>query len=105
MPRVYLLLAILGAAVPYLAFVPWLAEHGLNFARLWQEIAKSRLSTFAWLDVVLSVVTILVWSGAESRRLRMPPPWLPVLACGLVGASCDLPLFLYQREQWLARQG
>ena len=104
MARLYLLLAVVGAVVPYLSFIPWLRENGLNFLLLWQEITSSRLSGFAWLDVVLTVITIIVFSAHESRRRNMPFPLLPVLACFLVGASCGLPLYLYQREKHLAGQ-
>lgn len=103
MRGVYLLLAVLGAVVPYLSFVPWLLENGFNLPLLWHEITASRLSGFAWLDVLLSVLTILVFAGAESRRTHMPFPLLSVLACFLIGASYGLPLFMYQRERFLNR--
>ena len=101
--NVYLLLAVLGAALPYSQFIPWLSEHGLNVPRLIFEILHSRISTFAWLDVAVSVVTILFFVAWESRRLGMPFPIWPVLGSLVIGASSGLPFFLYQRERYLNR--
>lgn len=98
---VYLLLAVLGALLPYAPFIPWLSAHGVNLPLVWQEITGSRLSSFAWLDVLVSVVTILFFMVWESRRLGMPFPLWPVLGSLTVGASFALPLFLYQRETYL----
>ena len=97
---IYLVLSILGAVLPYSQFIPWLAEHGLNLPLVWQEITGSRLSSFAWLDVVVSVLTILFFVVWESRRLGMPFPIWPVLGSLTIGASFGLPFFLYQREKY-----
>lgn len=102
---VYLVLAVLGAALPYAQFIPWLSAHGLNLPLAWTQITGSALSSFAWADVVLSVLTILFFVVWESRRLGMPFPFWPVLGSLTVGASFGLPFFLYQREKYLSRSG
>lgn len=101
--NLYLLLAVLGAVIPLASFAPWVREHGLDIPLLLREIAASRTSLFAWLDVVITVVVIVVFSAIESRRSHMPFPLLPIVACLLVGASCGLPLFLWFRERHLER--
>jgi hypothetical protein len=66
-----LLLCILGAAVPYSQFVPWLVEHGLNARLFWQQLFATRISTFFALDVIVSAVVLLRFVRVESSRLRI----------------------------------
>ena len=73
----YLLLALIGAALPYSQFVPWLARHGLDVPLMLSELFSTRMGAFFGLDVIVS-------------------------ATCLVGVSCGLPLFLYLRERALA---
>lgn len=101
MKNFYLLLAALGLIWPYSQFVPWLLENGLNMPLLWHEIVSSRISAFAWADVVVSVIAIILFAVWESRRLAMPFPILPIVGCLIVGASFGLPLFLYMRQKQL----
>lgn len=98
MKNIYLLIAVLGFVLPYAQFVSWLAEHGLNLLLLWREVVGSRLSAFAWLDVVVSVLTIIAFAVWDSRQRGHGVPWWPILGCLTVGASFGLPLYLYLRE-------
>ena len=98
---VYLLLCIVGFAAPYAAFLPWLAEHGLNGHLFFQHLFANRISAFFALDVVVSAVVLLRFSALESRRLRLHSRWMVLAATLLVGVSLGLPLFLYLRERQL----
>ena len=100
---VYLLLCIVGFAAPYAAFLPWLAEHGLNGRLFLQHLFANRISAFFALDVVVSAVVLLRFSALESRRLRLHSRWIVLAATLLVGVSLGLPLFLYLRERQLER--
>ena len=97
----YLMLAVLGLLLPYVQFVPWVAQHGLNLSQLAREVAGSRISAFAWADVVVSALAVMAFAVWESCRLGLPFPLWPVLGCLLVGPSFGLPLFLWQREKRL----
>jgi hypothetical protein len=98
---IYLLLCIVGFAVPYAAFVPWLIEHGPGGRLFLQYLFANRISAFFALDVVVSAVVLLRFSALESRRLRMHNRWIILAATLLVGVSLGLPLFLYLRERQL----
>lgn len=104
MQILYLFLCIAGAALPLSQFVPWLSAHGLNVPLLLQLATSSHIAAFAWADVVISGIAVAVFVLAESRKLTMRRPWLP-LACLLVGPSLALPLFLLLRERHLAMHG
>ena len=95
----YLLLCVLGVALPYWQLVPWLLLHGLNLPLLVQELFANHVGAFFGMDVVVSAIVLMVFASVESSRLRMPAPWLPLIAVLIVGVSLGFPLFLYLRER------
>jgi hypothetical protein len=103
MSRLYLLLAVLGAVLPYSQFIPWLASHGLNVRLLFSELFAGHVSAFFGLDVIVSVLVLLVFILHEGAERKMRMLWLPVAATCLIGVSCGLPLFLYMREHQVGR--
>ena len=101
---VYLLLCVLGTVLPYASFIPWLAVNGLALPLMWQQIMASPLSVFAWSDVLVSALALLVFMRVESRRLGMARAWLPLVGLFSVGVSLALPWFLWMRARHLAAQ-
>ena len=99
MARVYLLLALLGAIVPYARFVPWLAQHGLDFRLFFTELFSTRIGGFFGLDVLISALVLIVFIRREGAYRHMKGLWLPIAATCLIGVSCGLPLFLFLRER------
>jgi Terpene cyclase DEP1 len=100
----YLVLCILGAALPYWQFVPWVAANGLHMSLFFRELFVNRISAFFGMDVIVSAIVLVVFIRTESRRLGISP-WLPVLALLTVGVSLALPMFLYMREANLENDG
>ena len=95
----YLLFCVLGVALPYWQFVPWvIAQGGLNIPSFVRDLFANRVSGFFGMDVLVSAVVLFVFVGIEGRRVGMRFRWLPVVAVLLVGVSLGLPLFLYLRE-------
>jgi len=99
--NIYLFLCILGAAIPYSQFVPWVMENGLHLDLLVRLPFANRVSAFFGLDVLVSSAVLVVFMRVEGRRVRVRLPWLPVAGLCAVGASLALPLFLYLRERAL----
>jgi uncharacterized membrane protein len=98
---VYLVLCVLGVALPYWQLAPWLATNGLNLPLLVQELFTTRVGAFFGMDVVISAAALLVFAFVEGSRLGIVARWLPLLAVLAVGVSLGLPLFLYMRERKL----
>ena len=96
--QVYLLIALLGTALPLWAFLPWLQTHGLALHLLLVQASATPLSAFAWADVLVSALALLAFIAFEQRRRPVPRLWLPLLGLCCVGVSLALPLYLYQRE-------
>ena len=97
----YILLCVIGAALPLSQFVPWLSAHGLDVPLLLQQATSGHIAAFAWSDVLVSGVVVAVFVVAESARLAMRYWWWP-LCCLAVGPSLALPVFLLLRERHLA---
>ena len=97
--NIYLLLCILGAALPYSQFVPWVMENGLPLGLLMRQLFANRISAFFGLDVLVSSIVLLVFMRIEGRRLRLRFRWLPIAGLCAVGVSLAFPLFLYLRER------
>ena len=100
---VYLSLCILGVALPYYQFLPFLREHGLNLSLFLEQLFANRVSGFFAMDVIVSSVALWLFVYAEGSRLKMRHRWIYVVCNLLVGVSLALPLFLLMRESRLAQ--
>lgn len=99
MKNVYLALAILGAAVPYVFFVQYFSTEGLALqgflAAAFANPAVGGLSA----DLILSSAAFWIFMFARRAVFRDPHP-APFIALNLlVGLSCALPAYLYVRER------
>lgn len=101
MKNFYLACCVAGIVLPYWQFLPWLFDHGIAPLEAFAEIADSRMSGFAWLDVLVSAVVFLTFADIESDRLGMKNKWAHWLGTLTVGVSLGLPLFLWLRERHL----
>jgi hypothetical protein len=95
---IYFVLCFIGAILPYWQFVPWVRHNGMNAPLFVHELFVNRISAFFGMDVLVSAVVLVAFVRVESRRLKIPRRWLPVLAVLTVGVSLGLPMFLYMRE-------
>jgi len=96
--NLYLVLCLVGVLLPYWQFVPWVAQHGLNLALFARELFANRVGGFFGMDVIVSALTLLIFTRIESARLKIRRRWLVIVAVLTVGVSFALPLFLYLRE-------
>jgi len=101
----YLILCVLGVALPYWQFAPWLSEHGLDLPLFFRQLFENRVGAFFGMDVFVSAAALLVFARAEGRRAGVRGFWPAALAVSAVGVSLGLPLLLYLRERSLERGG
>ena len=93
----YLVLALVGAVVPSVFILPWIANHGLDLAALVQELFSTRPGAFFGADVIISALALFVFMLIDSTTRRVRHAWLAVAATLGIGVSCGLPLYLYLR--------
>ena len=94
---VYLTLFVIGTVVPYLAFVPWVLDHGFDISLMVEQLFGNRISAFFGLDVIVSTIVFWVFLNWEGKRVGVPL-WPPLIASLSIGLSSALPLFLFLRE-------
>lgn len=99
MARIYLLLALVGAAIPLVLSALFIADHGWDGERLIEPLRHNSLALMAFLDLVFSVLVFLVWSFRDSRA-RGIAGW-PIIAVvtAVVGLCSGLPAYFYLRER------
>jgi len=105
MRKIYALFTLVGILLPFSQFILWLAEYGFNFSLFIRQIIENPLATFAWLDVIVTVVVIVVMVMNEGRNYKIKRLWIPIIASFVGGASVGLPLFLYMKECYLEKIG
>lgn len=96
MKTTYLILAIVGAVVPYLFFLPWFAEHGIALGGFVSAAFGNQVAAGATSDLLISSAVFWVMMGADGEGRRAP--WFVALNL-LIGLSCALPAYLYVRER------
>ncbi len=97
----YLIFCILGTALPYSQFVPFLLEEGLNVNAFFGELFANQISGFFGMDVIVSSLVFATFVFSEGLRLKMKNLWIYIASNLLVGVSLGLPLFLLMRQRKL----
>ena len=99
MQWLYLVAAILGAALPVWQLAPFLSAHGLDVPQLFRQLFQNPVSGFFGVDVIVSSFVLWLFVFSEGRRRGMGKLWLYVVCNLAVGVSLALPLFLFFRER------
>ena len=102
--HVYLILCVLGFALPYSQFIPWVMENGVHLKLFVQQLFANRIGAFFGVDVMVSAIVLFRFVADEGRRLGIRAAWAPIVSTLLVGVSLGFPLFLYLREVKLEQQ-
>lgn len=94
MKHVYLIMAIVGAIVPYIFFIDFFLAEGFELVPFIAAAFSNGVAGGATADLLVSSVVFWIWLvHAGERRI-----WLFVLLNLLIGLSCALPAYLYSRE-------
>ncbi len=88
----YLVAAIVGAVVPYIFFVDFLADAGLDLTTFVGGLFVNGAAGGFTADLLIS--SVVFWAYMFTRR-DGPRPWLFVALNLLIGLSCALPAYLY----------
>jgi hypothetical protein len=102
--RLYVALALVGAVIPNLLFIPWLAEHGVQAGLFVSQLFATRPATIFAADVLYAAAIFILFVLVEGRRLGIRRLWLPPLLTVAIGLGCALPAFLAMREAALAHR-
>lgn len=97
--KIYLILAIIGAIVPYVFFISWLHQYSLDLSLLFQNLTANKISLFAWADVMITAIVLTTSLVLTANNILNNQRTVIILATLFIGPSCGLPLYLYFREK------
>lgn len=100
----YLVLAIAGAVLPWLANLDYIRESGgaFDIAHFVAQANANPAAASLSRDLGIGATAVVIWMVREARRIQMRGlPWV-LLSCVTLAFACAAPLFLYLRERRLA---
>jgi len=102
--HLYVLLAIAGAVLPWMANLDFLKEHGPTFdLALFVQLANANAAAQSLSrDLAIAATAISIWMVVEARRIGLKGITWVLLGCVTVAFAFGCPLFLYLRERRLA---
>ena len=95
MKQAYLLLAIVGAIVPYVFFVDFIAANGLALGGFVSALFVNGAAGGFAADLVISSAVFWLFMVSKDG----PNPWGFVALNLVIGLSCALPAYLYALER------
>ena len=95
--KIYLLLSVFGAILPYSLFISWLWQNDITLSLFLQNLTANSISLFALTDVILCAIVSILFILMDSRVVATKFRLIAVTATLLIGPSCGLPLYLYFR--------
>jgi hypothetical protein len=97
MKNVYLVLAVVGAAIPYLLFAQHVESGGLGLLPFMAAAVANPVAAGFTADLVIS--SLVFWICMFTAGSDAPRPWPFIVLNCLVGLSCALPAYLYWRSR------
>lgn len=96
MKNVYLVLAVVGAVVPYYFFIGFMAEAGMDLPGFVAALFANGAAGGFTADLLIS--SVVFWLYMFSRRVG-PSPWVFIVLNLTIGLSCALPAYLYAQAR------
>ena len=104
MKNLYLLLAIIGFAIPNY----FVLQEGLASGNwlLWADMKLTLSEMFANLtatafvsDLLFVVLVFFIWAFVDAKQRGARPPWLYFILTMFLGLAGGFPLYLWSREK------
>lgn len=94
----YLILAVVGATIPYIFYVGFIQENGLDMMAIYEAAFANGIAGGLTADLLIS--SFAFWAAAIEmwHSDRGPAPWAFIIVTLLVGLSLALPLYLFVRH-------
>lgn len=100
---VYLVLAVAGGVLPWLANLDFMQAYGASFdIGLFVRLANANPAAASLSrDLAIGASAVTIWMISEARRLNMRGLAWVLLSCVTIAFAFGCPLFLYLRERRL----
>lgn len=100
----YLLLAVLGAVLPWqanLEFMQTASGAGFDLSGFIRDANLTAASRSLSRDLLIAASAFTIWIAIEGRRLQVKGWWITLVLCVTVSFACGGPVFLHLRERRL----
>ena len=104
LPWIYLLLAILGAILPWQANLEFMRMNpggGFDLQTFIQDANINAASRSLNRDLLIAASAFSIWIVTEGRKLQVKGWWIALIMSFSISFACGGPLFLYLRERKL----
>jgi len=99
MKKLYLLLAVIGAIVPYFFFFQFFQAEGINISAFVSALFVNGAAGGFTTDVLLSSFIFWLFMFKQVKESNGPKPYLFIFLNLAIGLSCALPAYLYAKEK------
>jgi len=99
MKKLYLLLAIIGAIVPYTYFFQFFQIEGLNIPAFISSLFFNGAVAGSTFDLLIASLIFWLFMFQQVKESDGPKPYLFIVLNLTIGLSCALPAYLYAREK------
>ena len=100
LPWIYLLLAVLGAVLPWRANLEFIAESGQTFdlQRFINDANVTAASRSLSADLLSGAAAGSIWFCSEGIQQKIRGWWVAILMSFGIAFACGAPFFLFLRE-------
>ena len=99
MKKLYLLLAIIGAIVPYIFFFKFIQAEGVNIPAFISALFANGAAGGFSADLLLTSLIFWLFMFQQVKEPNGPKPYIFIVLNLAIGLSCALPAYLYAREK------
>ena len=99
MKTLYLILAIIGAVIPYAFFLQHFTAEGINPMSFVRAIFANPAAGGFTADLLFTSIVFWIFMIQQRLREKGPNPILFIVLNLLIGLSCAFPAYLYARER------
>lgn len=92
--RIYLILAVIGAILPYFFYLSFMGDQGMALSGFIAATLVNDATTGLTMDLLISAVVFWIFLFHDRPG---PSPWPFIALTLLIGLSCALPAYLYAR--------
>jgi hypothetical protein len=101
MKTLYLILAIVGAVIPYLFFMDFIQAEGVDLPLFLRSLFVNGAAGGFSADLLVTSCVFWIYMFNEKRRAKAPSPALFIIINLTVGLSCAFPAYLYTKEKMM----
>ena len=106
LPWIYLILAILGAVLPWRANLEFIAEStgSFDFQRFVADASTTAAARSLGADLLIGATAVSIWIVIEGQQQKIKGWWIAIVLSFGVAFACGAPFFLFLRERHLRAQ-